>query len=104
MTNSASPRAKDACTGISKATPPTDADALIGIGASSIGRLPQGYVQNAPDMGHYARSISAGTFATVKGLALTDDDRLRAAIIERLMCDLALDLDMTSAARRALRR
>ena len=70
-----------------------DADALIGIGASSIGRLPQGYVQNAPDMGHYARSVSTGAFATVKGLALSDDDRLRASIIERLMCDLALDLD-----------
>ena len=70
-----------------------DADALIGIGASSIGRLPQGYVQNAPDMGHYTRSIDAGTFATVKGLALSDDDRLRASIIERLMCDLALDLN-----------
>jgi len=70
-----------------------DADALIGIGASSIGKLPQGFVQNAPDMGHYARSISAGKFATVKGLALTDDDRLRAGVIERLMCDLALDLD-----------
>ncbi len=69
-----------------------DANALIGIGASSIGRLPQGYVQNAPDMGHYARSVAAGTFATVKGLALSDDDRLRAAIIERLMCDLKLDL------------
>ncbi len=69
-----------------------DADALIGIGASSIGKLPQGYVQNAPDMGHYARSISVGRFATVKGLALSDDDRLRASIIERLMCDLALDL------------
>jgi oxygen-independent coproporphyrinogen-3 oxidase len=55
-----------------------DADALIGIGASSIGKLPQGFVQNAPDMGHYARSTAAGKFATVKGLALTDDDRLRA--------------------------
>ena len=70
-----------------------DADALIGVGASSIGRLPQGFVQNAPDTAGYARSIAAGRFATVKGLALTDDDRLRAAIIERLMCDLALDLD-----------
>ncbi len=39
-----------------------------------------------------ARS-SGGRFATVKGLALSDDDRLRSAIIERLMCDLALDLD-----------
>lgn len=70
-----------------------DADALIGIGASSIGRLPQGYVQNAPDTGHYARSVAAGTFATAKGLPLSDDDRERASIIERLMCDLKLDLD-----------
>jgi oxygen-independent coproporphyrinogen-3 oxidase len=77
-----------------------DADALIGIGASSIGKLPQGFVQNAPDMGHYARSTAAGKFATVKGLALTDDDRLRAGIIERLMCDLALDLDAVGGATR----
>ncbi|RDV05162.1 oxygen-independent coproporphyrinogen III oxidase [Undibacter mobilis] len=70
-----------------------DADALIGVGASSIGKLPQGFVQNAPDTAGYARSIKRGTFATVKGLALSDDDILRASIIERLMCDLALDLD-----------
>jgi oxygen-independent coproporphyrinogen-3 oxidase len=70
-----------------------DADALIGLGASAIGRLPQGFVQNAPDLGGYSRSIAAGRLATVKGLALSDDDRLRAAIIERLMCDLAIDLD-----------
>jgi oxygen-independent coproporphyrinogen III oxidase len=29
----------------------------------------------------------------VKGMVLSDDDRMRAAIIERLMCDLAVDLD-----------
>jgi len=70
-----------------------DADALIGLGASAIGKLPQGFVQNAPDPAGYARAVAAGTFATVKGVALTDEDRLRASIIERLMCDLALDLD-----------
>lgn len=70
-----------------------DADTLIGVGASSIGKLPQGFVQNAPDTAGYARHIAAGRFATVKGLALTEDDKLRATIIERLMCDLALDLD-----------
>jgi oxygen-independent coproporphyrinogen-3 oxidase len=69
-----------------------DADALIGLGASAIGKLPQGFVQNAPDLGGYSRNIAAGRFATVKGLALSDDDRLRAAIVERLMCDLAVDL------------
>jgi len=31
-----------------------------------------------------------------RGIALTDDDRLRRAIIERLMCDLEVDLDAVS--------
>lgn len=70
-----------------------EADALIGLGASAIGRLPQGFVQNAPDLGGYSRAVQSGRFATVKGLALSDDDRRRAAIIERLMCDLAVDLE-----------
>jgi oxygen-independent coproporphyrinogen-3 oxidase len=69
------------------------ADALIGLGASSIGALPQGYVQNAPDMPTWRRAVEAGTLATVRGIALDDDDRLRRAVIERLMCDLAVDLD-----------
>jgi oxygen-independent coproporphyrinogen-3 oxidase len=72
-----------------------EADALIGLGASAIGKLPQGFVQNAPDLGGYSRAMQAGRFATVKGLALSDDDRRRAAIIERLMCDLKVDLDST---------
>lgn len=70
-----------------------DADALIGLGASAIGRLPQGFVQNAPDLAGYTRAIAAGRLATVKGLTLSNDDRLRGEIIERLMCDLELDLD-----------
>lgn len=77
-----------------------DADALIGLGASAIGKLPQGFVQNASDLAGYARAVNGGRFATVKGIALSDDDRLRAAIIERLMCDLALDLDAFGGASR----
>jgi oxygen-independent coproporphyrinogen-3 oxidase len=69
-----------------------DADALIGLGASAIGRLPQGFVQNAPDVAGYARAVGGGAFATMKGVALSDDDRVRAAAIERLMCDLEIDL------------
>lgn len=77
-----------------------EADALIGLGASAIGRLPQGFVQNAPDLAGYSRAVGAGTFPIVKGLALTDGDRLRASIIERLMCDLELDLDAFGGAAR----
>lgn len=74
-----------------------EADALIGLGASAIGRLPQGYIQNAPDFGAYYRAIDAGTLATVRGFALTDDDRLRAALIERVMCEGAVDVDAVAA-------
>lgn len=69
-----------------------DAGALIGLGASAIGALPQGFLQNAPDLPGYLRAIAAGQLATVKGLALTEDDRLRGDIIERLMCDLEVDV------------
>ncbi|TPQ39535.1 oxygen-independent coproporphyrinogen III oxidase [Bradyrhizobium guangdongense] len=67
-------------------------DVLIGLGASAIGHLPQGYVQNDVRIETYAEAIDAGRLATVKGYALTDDDRLRADIIERIMCDFAVDL------------
>ena len=69
-----------------------DADALIGLGASAIGRLPQGFVQNAPDIGNYGRAIETGCLATARGIALSADDRLRGRIIEQLMCAFAVDL------------
>lgn len=73
------------------------ADALIALGASAIGQLPQGFIQNAVDIAGYSRAIASGSFATVKGIAVSADDVLRAGIIERLMCDLAVDLDRLPA-------
>lgn len=67
------------------------ADALIGLGASSIGRLPQGYVQNEPAIGTYSRTVLGGGLATARGYALTEEDRIRARIIERLLCDMVFD-------------
>jgi len=73
------------------------APALIGLGASSSSALPQGYVQNKPDVPEWRKVIDAGTLPVARGVALTDDDRLRRAIIERLMCDLEVDLDKVAA-------
>jgi len=73
------------------------ASALIGLGTSAIGMLPEGYVQNAALTVAYREAITAGRLATVRGVRLSDDDRLRRAIIERLMCDLAVDLDRVAA-------
>jgi oxygen-independent coproporphyrinogen-3 oxidase len=76
----------------------TDAsDVLIGFGASAIGYLPQGYVQNEVQIPAYQAVIAGGRLATVKGYALTDDDRLRADIIERIMCDYGVDLGVVCA-------
>jgi oxygen-independent coproporphyrinogen III oxidase len=68
-----------------------DADALIGLGASSIGRLPQGYVQNVPAIADYERRTRGGGLAVSRGVALSPDDALRSHVIERLMCDLGFD-------------
>lgn len=74
---------------------PDPADALIGLGASSIGQLPSGYVQNATGVKEWAARIEAGLFATARGVALSADDSLRAAVIERLMCNLRVDVPAT---------
>ena len=67
-------------------------EVLLGFGASAIGHLPQGYVQNEVQIGAYAQNIAAGRLATAKGYGLTADDRLRADIIERIMCEFSADL------------
>jgi oxygen-independent coproporphyrinogen-3 oxidase len=69
-----------------------EATALIGFGPSAIGSLPAGYVQNAALMVDYRNAIMAGRPATARGCAVTAEDRLRGRIIERLMCDLKVDL------------
>ena len=64
------------------------ADALIGLGASAIGRLPEGYVQNCATVADYDCRIAEHGLATVRGFRLSDSDRMRGFVIERLMCDL----------------
>lgn len=63
------------------------AAALIGLGASSIGRLPQGYVQNTPAIGEYERRVLDSSLATVRGHEMSAEDAARGLVIERLMCD-----------------
>jgi len=74
------------------------ADALIPFGVSSIGRLPQGYIGNAPDIGGWRRAVEAGRLPIARGLAFSPDDIARGAAIERLMCDFALDFGALAAA------
>jgi len=60
---------------------------LIGLGASSISRFPQGYAQNASATVSWKKTIQGGAFATERGHMFTPDDIWRARVIEALMCD-----------------
>jgi oxygen-independent coproporphyrinogen-3 oxidase len=71
----------------------TDAAAtLLGVGASAIGSLPQGFVQNITAETAWRAAVAEGRLPIARGVAATADDRFRGEIIERLMCDLAVDL------------
>ncbi len=76
----------------------TDAStALIAFGASGIGFLPQGYAANAVDIHAYKNTIRAGELAITRGIEISADDLFRRDIIERLMCDLHVDLAIVAA-------
>ncbi len=63
---------------------------LIGLGASSISRFPQGFAQNASATAAHTKAIREGRFSTHRGHRFTGEDALRARIIEALMCDFAV--------------
>ncbi|AXT28159.1 oxygen-independent coproporphyrinogen III oxidase [Ruegeria sp. AD91A] len=67
------------------------ADILIGVGASSISRFPQGYAQNAPATSAHTKAIRNGQFSTSRGHLFKGQDILRARLIEALMCDFKID-------------
>ena len=70
----------------------SDSPWVIGVGASAISSLPRGFTQNEAAGGRYVATIEAGQMATVRGLELCDEDRLRGEIIDRLMCLNAVDV------------
>jgi oxygen-independent coproporphyrinogen-3 oxidase len=68
------------------------ASTLLGLGASSIGALRQGYVQNFTSAREYKAAILANRFAVARGVCLTSEDSLRREAIMRLMCDSKLNI------------
>ncbi|WP_279482364.1 oxygen-independent coproporphyrinogen III oxidase [Aureimonas sp. SK2] len=67
-------------------------DVLIGFGPSAISKLPGGFAQNASDIGHWRAEVTAGKLATRRGHGFTGDDRIRARLIESLMCIFLTEL------------
>ena len=67
------------------------AQTLVGLGASSISRFPQGYAQNASGTSAHTKAIRGGQFSTHRGHVFSGEDHLRARIIEALMCDFTVE-------------
>ncbi|RMA40812.1 oxygen-independent coproporphyrinogen III oxidase [Rhodophyticola porphyridii] len=66
-------------------------DVLLGIGASSISRFPQGFAQNASGTAAYQKSVRAGELAIGRGHVFKGEDILRSRMIEMLMCDFRIE-------------
>lgn len=62
------------------------ADVLIGLGATAISQFPDRILQSEKNAGRYRMNISAGRLPQTRGLIRTREDRLRATIIEELLC------------------
>ncbi len=66
-------------------------DALLAFGASAIGEFGQGFYQSARDTLEWSQRIDRNESPVTRGLATTEEDRMRSEVIERLMCDLSVD-------------
>lgn len=67
-------------------------DALLGLGVSSISQVDGVIWQHEKDLQPYYGKVADGSLPIAKGLSLTDDDRLRAALIAQLICHFELDI------------
>lgn len=65
---------------------------LLGFGATSIGKTPDGCVQNIAETRAWSRAVEEGDLPIAKGHVLSDDDRIRGYVIEQLMCQGTVDL------------
>lgn len=67
---------------------------LIAMGTSSISQVGPTYAQNDYDTESYEIKIGQGQFSTIKGMTLSQDDLIRRAAINQLICHFHLDGDI----------
>ncbi|MGB7432579.1 MAG: oxygen-independent coproporphyrinogen III oxidase [Ahrensia sp.] len=66
---------------------------LLGLGGSSISQYPGGYVQNIVATSRYQETVSKGEPPVAKGMRFCVDDKVRAFIINQLMCRFAISFE-----------
>jgi oxygen-independent coproporphyrinogen-3 oxidase len=59
---------------------------LYGMGVTAISGIQNAYAQNHRELGAWEKSVAERGIATMRGYRLSEDDRLRRAVISRLLC------------------
>jgi oxygen-independent coproporphyrinogen III oxidase len=59
---------------------------LIGLGVSAISHVGNSFSQNARDLKDWKNAIEQNRLAVSRGLEMSRDDRIRAAVIQQMMC------------------
>jgi oxygen-independent coproporphyrinogen-3 oxidase len=59
---------------------------LYGMGITAISAIRNAYAQNQRDIPSWEKAVNERGIATMRGYHLSDDDRLRRAVINRLLC------------------
>ena len=67
---------------------------LVGFGLSAISHVRNAYAQNILDLPGYYAALDQARLPTARGYRLTEDDKIREAVISRLMCSLRLDVSV----------
>lgn len=75
-----------------------DAPVLLGFGASAITVTPDLFVQNLKNAGEYRTALSANTLPVERGVALSERDQHKRAIINGLLCQGTATLNAEDAA------
>jgi oxygen-independent coproporphyrinogen III oxidase len=65
---------------------------MVACGVSAISAVAGTYAQNEKSLEPYYARLDRGELPVARGLALSADDLLRRDVIQKLMCDFALDL------------
>jgi oxygen-independent coproporphyrinogen-3 oxidase len=64
---------------------------LIAMGPSAISSMPGGFSQNHTSLEDYYRDLQDSHLPVARGVAVNEDDRLRADVIQQLICNNRLD-------------
>lgn len=68
---------------------------LLGFGVSAISNFKNAYAKNVDTISDYQNSLNTNTLAISRGYKLSNDDILRAELIQQIMCQASIDMTQT---------